>query len=162
MMTDEAWEAELVRTGRTERDKNRPRPTAPAKWTRAEISSMTGMLDTFWLLHRNPDGSDAANAAVRVREHLAIERNRTHAVLAGIRGARATSAKRYGENCEAIGNALVRKIYGDSTAEFVERFTKLAKEEDASERAAEAMLHKVLDHGLPPEVLAYDPTKGAR
>jgi hypothetical protein len=30
MPNDQEWEAELVRTGRTERDKNRPRPTAPA------------------------------------------------------------------------------------------------------------------------------------
>lgn len=164
-MDDAAWEAELVRTGRTERDKNRPRPTAPAKWTSAEVKSLQGALNSFWLAHRPLDSflSREAEAAEKVREHLSVERHRTHAVLADIRGMRNLYAERYRSSCESVGNALARPtVWGESTQEMVDRFLTSAREADADRAAAEALLLKVLDYGLPPEVLAYDPTARRR
>jgi hypothetical protein len=165
MLDDEAWEAELVRSGRTERDKNRPRPTSPAKWTKKEIKSLCGSLDTFWLKHRPIDSflSHEAEGAVAVRDHLALERHRTHAVLAGIRQFVGLHSSRYRSACESIGNALARPhVYGKGTDEHVAHCIEMAREHDDDRMTTEAILHKVLDYGLPPEAIAYDPTAPQR
>lgn len=153
---DPEWEAELVRTGRTERNPHRPRPTAPAKWTKKEIATLKGHLDTFWLLKRPLSGmlSESGEAAEAVRAFLAIPRQRTHVVLAGIRYARERSSARYRETCEVIGHALVQGR-SDDAAERVQD----AKEHEKGARVSEAMLEKVLDHWYPEEVQTYDPTK---
>ena len=79
-------------------------------------------------------------------------------MLAGIRAGRVRCQERYRRDCETIGNQLVRFTTYGQPDELVERFTKLAREEDAADKWLEKVLHRVLDEGLPPEVAAYDPT----
>jgi hypothetical protein len=135
------------------------REDAVVKWTKKDIKLLCGMLDTFVLVNRPIHGMmiDRAledSARMLIAEKLA--KHRTDVVLAGIRGARATSSERYSSNCETVGNEIVRfaKALDD---EMVIRFVEMARNEDAESKKLEALLYRVLDEGLPPEVVAYDP-----
>lgn len=132
--------------------------SAAKKWTKKDIAALCGFLNSFWLVHRPLDYRGRDEAAAKMRALLAEPRNRAEVVLGGIRGARATCSERYRQYCETIGNQLVRFTAYGQPDELVDRFTKMAREEDAAEKKLEKMLHRVLAEGLPPEVVAHDPT----
>lgn len=127
------------------------------KWTKKQIRTLQCHLDTAWLLSRPLSDyrglRDEAEAAFR--NLLALRRK--DLVLAGVRAAIATSAARYISDCETIGNALVRGIYGAGTDAFIADWIKQAKEEDAARVVSEEVLRRLLSEELPPEVLWYDP-----
>ena len=131
----------------------------PKKWTKKDIKALCAQLDTYWL-SRSPDRtlSSEREARARMATQLANVEQRTQVVLSGLRGMRALHADRYLQECQTIGNAIVRDIYGSSRDEFVERFIKLAKESDADQAMYEALVLRVYAEGLPSEVLSYDPT----
>lgn len=130
-----------------------------AKWTKAEIKSMCGHIDTFWLTNRPLSDSmhDLEVARAGLAAVLSDPHKRREIVLAGIRQFRAMNAERYKSYCETIGNQLVRFTAYGQPDELIERFTRFAREEDAANRKGEALLHRVLDEGLPPEVTTYNP-----
>ena len=132
------------------------------KWTKKDIKVLCSQLDTFWLQHRPLGGlmgaprADLEAAAQAVRETLVAKR--VDVVLAGIRGFERMHAERYRQNCETIGNEITR--FGKSLDdELVQRFVRLAREEDASGKAATVLRERIQREGLPPEVEAYDPCK---
>jgi hypothetical protein len=131
--------------------------STPAKWTKKDIKTLCGFLDSWWLVNRPLDYRGMDRAVSEARVILASEGSRKEIVLAGIRSARATASQRYSTYCATIGNQLVRFTEYGKSDELVDRFIKLAREEDAAERKLEALLHRVLDEGLPLEVIAYDP-----
>lgn len=140
-----------------------PMSDAPKKWTKKDIKTLCAQLDTAWLKFRPLDGMfspDPYEKRSRSFVSQLTERTRLELVLAGLRSMRDMHAERYRKNCESIGNAIARpKVWGDSSAEIIERFTKSAREEDASHAAYEALVLRVVNEGLPDEVNAYDPTK---
>jgi|SRR5208282_3244696 len=125
------------------------------KWLKKDIKQLQGFLHSFYVTHRPLDVRAWKEAMPKIR--LAIEANRKEIVLAGIRGGRAMLSERYRSSCETIGNQLVRFTEYGAPDEIVSRFIKIAREEDAGERALEVLLHRVLAEGLPPEVDSYDP-----
>ena len=135
-------------------------PPLASKWTKKDVKALCSTIDSWWLVNRPLDYRGVEEAAAKAREMLANPSSRREIVLAGIRGARARASERYSKNCETIGNQLVRFTEYGKPDELIERFTKLAREEDAENTTLEKMLHRVLAEGLPPEVLAHDPTVG--
>ncbi len=130
-----------------------------AKWTKKDIKTLCSQLDTFWLSCRPPTFvGAAAEANAKGYYEKAIER-RQDIVLAGLRGMRELLASRYASTCEAIGNAIVRDIYGEGRDEYVRRATEQARETDKDRAAFEALVLRVHHEGLPDEVKSYDPTK---
>jgi hypothetical protein len=127
------------------------------KWTKKDIRTLCATLDTFALLNRPLTDALSAHTEAEGRIRAAIAAKRQDIVLADLRSTRARLAERYSKTCECIGNALVRNIYGNSTAEFVERFKAQACEEDEAAKKAEELVLRVVREGLPPEVVAYDP-----
>ena len=128
------------------------------KWSKKDARTLRGFLHDFYVLNRPLDPRFYAEAMPRLRE--AVAKNRKDIVLAGIRGARAVSSERYRQNCETIGNQLVRFTEYGKPDELIERFTRLAREEDKAEKALEKLLHRVLNEDLPADVVSYDPTEG--
>jgi hypothetical protein len=127
------------------------------KWFKKDIRALCGHLDSFWLQVRPHDVGQWEEAKQKLRQALTYPQNRTEIVLAGVRSFEQMHAERYRQNCETVGNELARfeKTLED---EIVQRFIKLAREEDASGKTATRLRERVLKEGLPPEVLAYDPT----
>ncbi len=129
-----------------------------AHWTKMAIKVLCNQLDSWWITNRPLDFRKLAELTEKAHEMLANPSHRKEIVLAGIRSSRARHAKRYSECCETIGNQLVRFTEYGQPDELIERFTRLAREEDKADKTLEKLLHRVLDEGLPPEVEAYDPT----
>ena len=136
----------------------------PKKWLKKDVRTMTGILDTFWLLRRplTMHASDQEAAKKAIREILSDDGARKNIVLAGLRSARETAATRYCSHCEVIGNQLVRFTEYGKPDETIERFTKFAREEDEAQKKLEALVLRVNAEALPPEVLAHDPTEEKR
>ncbi len=144
--------------------------TEPKKWTKKDIATLCGQLDTHWLkLRFGLNASEEIEVAKAMRSEG--EKARREIVLAGLRAWRELLAQRYNEQVQTIGNQIVRFTEwgkGDASAEddqgeivgdtIVRRFTKLAGETDKAHRAAEALVLRVHHEGLPPEVVSYDPT----
>jgi len=135
-------------------------PPMGKTWTKKDVRALCGMLDSWWLLNRPLDYRGRDEAAKKAREMLSNPSTRKEIVLGGIRSHRAICSERYSKNCETIGNQLVRFTEYGKPDELIERFTKLAREEDDANKKLEVLLHRVLDEALPPEVLAHDPTVG--
>lgn len=135
------------------------------KWTKKDLATLTGMLDSWWLCNR--PSSDSFDSVARLREArakadalLADPRNRLEIILAGIRSWEQLESRRYREACEVIGNAIARPlVWGDSSAEMIERFAGLAREHDKVNTIATALRVRVQAEELPPEVLAHDPAR---
>lgn len=127
------------------------------KWTKKDIKALCAQLDTYWLT-RSPDRTLASEKAAKESMGSILERGRQDIVLAGLRGMRELHADRYNQQCQTIGNALVRDIYGKSRDEFVAKFIELAKQTDAERKLYEDLVLRVVKEGLPPEVVSYDPT----
>lgn len=119
---------------------------------------MIGALDTFVLLNRPNPASSIIDPTTRASIEKAIAERRKDIVLTGLRGSRNTSALRYSEYCETIGNQIVRFAKSPTEPDVVlSRFIQLAKEEDAAHRVLEALVLRVYHEGLPAEVESYDP-----
>jgi hypothetical protein len=125
------------------------------KWTKTDIETLCNCLFSFYVVNRplSHVGYDVAMEKIRA----SISEHRKDIVLDGIRSARQTCAARYRTACETIGNQIVRFTEYGKPDELIDRFTRLAREEDTAEKKLEALLHRMLDEGLPPEVEAYDP-----
>ncbi len=136
-----------------------------SSWTKREISELKSGVAVYWLKHRPENCSIEWFAEVRkkVMETLSNERLRREVVLEYVRGRERSAAARYAEACRSIGNAIARpEVWGESKEEIVDRFTKLAREEDAEWKFFEALRTRVLSEGLPHEVNAHDPTAEKR
>lgn len=129
------------------------------KWLKKDIRTLCGFLDSFYVVNRPLSNLLTDYDAARAHIREVVEKNRQEIVLAGIREAMQTSAARYRSDCETIGNQLVRFTEYGKPDDLIERFTDMAKAEDAAGKALEKLLHRVIDEGLPDEVRAYDPTK---
>jgi hypothetical protein len=128
-----------------------------SKWTKKDIKALCGHLDTFWLRRRPHDGEGWEAAKQNTRTVLSAPHLRKEVVLAGVREFEQMHACRYSRNCETVGNEIARFGKGLDD-ELVQRFVKLAKEEDASQKTATRLRERILAEGLPEEVVAYDPT----
>lgn len=130
------------------------------KWTKKTIRALCGHLDTYWLQVR-PLSGDIQPAKDHVRKVLQNDRARLEVVLAGVRQFEQLHARRYAEYCSTVGNEIARfsKPLED---ELVQRFVRLAREEDASNKEATLLRQRLLAEGLPAEVLEYDPTERRR
>lgn len=113
-----------------------------SKWTKKEIAACCAQLDSYWL----------------TRDVVSDVRARTEIVLSGLRVTRERYVARYRQECETIGNQLVRFTEYGKPDELIERFIGLARETDRCHRMVEALVLRVHHEGLPPEVVDYDPT----
>ena len=127
----------------------------PSHWTKKDIRTLCGYLDSFYVCNRPLSVLQWRDAIPKIRAVLVA--NRKEIVLAGIRSARATSAERYAQNCETVGNQLARFTEYGHPNELITRFIGFAREEDKAGRRLESLLHRVLAEGLPSEVESYDP-----
>jgi hypothetical protein len=127
------------------------------KWTKKDIRTLQGHLDTAYLIARPLCVSEWNAFEVYFAKHLPVMRKEW--VLNGIRAAMRLTAERYSTACETIGNAIAREIYKDETDDFVRKWTQYARDHDADHKKAEALLHRVLREGLPPDVESYDPSR---
>lgn len=128
---------------------------ATDKWTKDDRKILRDFIHSFYVCNRPLDYRDNDKVLPKLRETLA--KNRKEVVLAGIRSARARISERYRSSCETIGNQVVRFTEYGQPDEIIERFTKLAREEDAAEKKLEKLLHRVLAEDLPEDVVSYDP-----
>jgi hypothetical protein len=129
------------------------------KWTKKDIKTLCSQLDTLWLGRSPARTASSEQANAETLKKMLDGNGRKEVVLSGLRAMREMHADRYNQECQTIGNALVRDIYGAGRDEFVERFIKLAKLTDADRAVYEALVLRVVREGLPDEVIAYDPTK---
>lgn len=134
---------------------NPSQDTASNKWLKKDIKTLCGFLHSFYVVNRPLDYRNNAKMLPGIRS--AITNRRKEIILAGIRSARTTCSERYNSACMTIGNQLVRFTQYGTPDELIERFTKLAREEDAAGRSLEVLLHRVLQEELPAEVVSYDP-----
>lgn len=131
---------------------------APGKWTKKDIKTCCSQLDTYWL-SRSPSRTVQSEQDSAERLAFVLAGNgRKEIVLAGLRGMRELHGERYNQECQTIGNAYARDIYGAGRDEFVARFIKLAQDTDKERGLYEKLALRVYHEGLPPEVVAYDPT----
>ena len=129
-----------------------------SKWTKTDTKILRGFIHSFYVENRPLDYRDNETLPM-IRDH--IEKCRKDVILAGIRSARARSSARYRQDCETIGNQLVRFTEYGKPDELIERFTRLAREEDAAEKKLEKLLHRVLAEELPADVMSYDPIESS-
>lgn len=130
------------------------------RWTKADIRRLTGQLDTAWLYARplqpahggRPDGREA------FRTWLATGDNRTRVVLQGLGGWERRSAGRAQQNRDTAQHARTSGVWGSSTEEMVQRFERLAAADTKDVQLVQRLVARVKAEGLPPEVVAYDPT----
>ena len=127
------------------------------KWTKKDIRLLTSQIDTFWLTIRPLTLTASAMLASSLQLEHSLKTARKEIVLRGLRSAREASSHRYSQECETIGNALVRGIYGDGTTAFVEKWVADARETDKAHAALEALVLRVHHGDLPPEVMSYHP-----
>lgn len=135
----------------------RVRERGSGRWTKADIARMCGQLDTFALLNKPIAGPASVFRAAEEALRAALAKQRGELVIAGLRSAREASGRYYREECEVIGNALVRRVHGDATDELVRRKIEEARAEDEAHRKLDALVLRVHREGIPPEVVAYDP-----
>lgn len=127
------------------------------KWTKKQIRELQGHLDTAWLLFRPLSNYRGLMSEAEEEFSRILPERRIDLVMSGVRGAGHRAAERYCTDCEAIGNAIVRRIYGDKTDEFVARFRADAIAEDEARIKQEEVLRRLHSEPLPPEVANYDP-----
>jgi len=96
-----------------------------------------------------------------VRERL--NTHRAAIVCSGIAELGAIALDRANKNQDAADHfAAHPKVYGKSTPEIIERFTRLAKEDRKDVKRAELLIARIETEGLPPEVVDYDPVVGVK
>jgi hypothetical protein len=127
------------------------------KWSKRDIKTLCGALSTFWLVNRPLSGS-TAEAVTRVRTYLNGPM-RVEVICAGLKDLidlnqdRATSAQK-----TSYHYASHPSVMGKGTPEIVARFAELAISYERDAQKGLALIGKIREYGLPPEVLQFDPT----
>ncbi len=130
------------------------------RWTKREVKACTSAIDSFWLFnkpippafgyHPNTWREFVARFERALSEHRAV------IVTSGIKSLRDLHAERATKDRDTAAHFRTNpQIYADSTPEMVERFERLATEEDSAVRWADALLEKIGRHGLPRAVEDY-------
>jgi hypothetical protein len=127
-------------------------------WTKKDIKVLCQAISTFWLVNR-PLGDSLAEherALAEVRAYLA--EHREEVVCAGVAELGGIAAERARQNQETAYHFRSHpEVYGKSTPEMIERFTRFAAENHRDLAWAEKLVARVQAEGLPPEVVAFDP-----
>lgn len=124
----------------------------PKRWTKKDISFLKNKLLFFVLFHEMYWPRDRIRAV--------IEEHRHTIVLGGVRSFRGLLADRSKSYRESVEHFRTHpSVYGNSTPEIIERFTRLADECDADVAKLDQMIERVEAEGLPPEVLEHMPER---
>lgn len=129
------------------------------KWTKKEIASLRSAIASFWLLNRplSDSARERTQALEAVRARL-VE-HRAEIACAGVAQLVGIAADRERKDLELVEHLKDHPaVYGKSTDEVIARFHGFAERERKSVRWGEALIAKVREHGLPPEVQDFDPT----
>ena len=119
------------------------------KWTKKDIGTMTGILDSVWLQERMYYPADMIRGA--------IETQRKRLVTSGLQSHVRVSENRARESREAALHFQTTGVYGTSTEEMAARFVGYAEEEERALLKLRALLAHVEAEGLPEEVSTYLP-----
>lgn len=121
----------------------------PKKWTKKDIKTLCGQLDSFWVYNRMYYPSEAI---ARV-----IGEKRQDIVIGNLRGFQNMVRERAQKDREGAEHARTSGVWGKSTDEMVQRFTKGAEESEKSVAKIDQLIARIEAEGLPPEVAEYMP-----
>lgn len=119
------------------------------KWTKKDIGTMTGILDSIWLQERMYRPAD------KIRER--IEAQRARLVVCGLKSHIRISERRAQENQASADHARTSGVWGASTEEMAQRFEGFARDEEKALEKLRKLLARVEAEGLPEEVSSYLP-----
>lgn len=122
------------------------------RWTKTAIRSLCSQVDSFWLGHRLGLRPERVPAFVDF-----IRANRVAIVVGGLRSFRGLLGSRMTSQRETAEHARTSGVWGLSTDEIVERFTKLAAGTGRDLAKVDALIARVEAEGLPDEVVGYLP-----
>jgi len=125
------------------------------RWTKTDIRRMCGELDGAWLRCRPPPSyvlGDMQAAAERFRSWLSGNRERV--ILEGLKGLANMSAAREVQQQRTASHWLEHF----DNQEVHDRFVKFAAAEKRTQQRLCKLIARIETVGLPPEVVAYDPT----
>jgi len=122
------------------------------RWSKRDIKRMTGELDGVWLRSRPPPSLLGPPDTGPFLQWLSA--NRQQLVVEGLKGLANLSAHREQKDRETAEHWLQRF----DSREVHDRFRGLAEEEVRKRRPLLQLIARIEEHGLPPEVVAYDPT----
>lgn len=120
-----------------------------ARWTKKDVRTLCGQLDSFVLSHERHQPPDAIRAA--------IEANRPEIVIGGLLGFRALLDERQNGHTGNLATIEAWKRLG--SAEVVARFERLSIETLADIAKIDALIARVRAEGLPPEASSYVPDR---
>jgi hypothetical protein len=132
------------------------------KWFKKDIKTMCQAIASFWLVNRPlGDSMRDHNAALdEVRAYL--QEHRPLVVCHGIAELGGIAQEREQKDLDFVEHLRIHPhVYGTSTPEMIERFSKSAAENHKTVMKAEALIAKIEAEGLPPEVLSFDPVRDA-
>ena len=140
------------------------------KWTKREIRTLTGILDSFMVCNRPLSYAPGAEEAFRKWLAETLAEHRRDVVLGGLRGHLATAEERAEQNAGTARHyAAHPSLCGqrpqdmvDGRPEIVVRFERFAEEERKGAAWTRKLLARVEAEGLPPDVAGYDPLEVAR
>lgn len=119
------------------------------RWTKKDIKSLQQQLTNFVLSHEMYYSRD------RIRD--VIEKHRQQIVVGGIKGFRSLIADREQSYRDSIEHAKKNPTF--YSADHQERFTELADSCAADVKKMDAMLARIEQEGLPPEVANHMPDR---
>lgn len=132
--------------------------TAGKKWTKKDLASLKAALAHWWLFNKMylRPGLTCANVFAR----MPLE-ERQRIVVGQFKGDANMFEERALEHC---GHRMTHEhakanphIWGDSTAEIIERFQRLERETLAAAAKLRALAERVESEGLPAEVVEFVP-----
>jgi len=123
----------------------------PRPWSKSDIKSLKNQLDWHVLFHELHYSRGA------IRTSIKAPGARQAIVLKGLHNFCAMLVEREARDREAAEHFARTRVYGESTAEMVERFTRLANECLTDIVKLDWMIAKVHIEGLPREVETYMP-----
>ncbi len=134
-------------------------------WSKADTKRLKDAIMSTWL-HVRPCGPNYVDghAGVIAKFRSLLDRHgRDKAAINGLQIQRATHVYYEKENAKTAEHyasrpSLCGKDTIDGRPEIVVRFERLAEEHAAKRRRLDALIGKVQERGLPPELETYDPT----
>lgn len=140
------------------------------KWTKREVRTMTGILDSFVVCNRPLSYAPGRDEAFRKWLGEALAEHRRDVVLGGLRGHLKTATERSWENAKTAQHYLANpslcsqkpRDMIDGRPEIVVRFERFAAEEVKAAAWLEKLLARLATSDLPPEVAEYNPLEAAR
>lgn len=112
------------------------------RWTKIVIKTLRNQLDHF-LLHHGPYHPRASLLA-----HLRDAKRKEEIVLAGLAGFATMIEERAQRSAETAEHFRTHpKVYGDSTPEMIERFAKLAKDDERAAKKLRVLAARVQEEG---------------